>query len=167
MEVILAKSYHGEILLGRLHARVYFGRQVAIHQGAASNNVAIPPADEVKCDRTDPFLIKCVKAMIRSNLEHRENLCVIELDRRYENWSIKTRSTGAYETVLINCEPYVAASLVSSPPVVKSGRPVMSIPRKARPPHADDWLSDERYEDKAHGGKECAGYDAEMYDIFR
>ena len=131
MEVILAKSYHGEILLGRLHARIYFGRQAA----AADNLVSplpVPPADEVKCDRTDPFLIRCVKAMIRSNLEHRENLCVIELDRRYENWSIKTRSTGTYETILINCERYVAVSLVSSPPVVKSGRPAMSIPRKSR-----------------------------------
>jgi hypothetical protein len=139
MEVILAKSYHGEILLGRLHARVYFGRQAVPHKGAEAAKVAnplpVPPADEVKCDRTDPFLIRCVKAMIRSNLEHRENLCVIELDQRYENWSIRTKSTGTYETILINCEPYVAAP--------KSAAPAY-IPRKDMPKlAADDWLSDE------------------------
>jgi hypothetical protein len=144
MEVILAKSYHGEILLGRLHARVYFGRQAAPQKGAAADKVdnppPVPPADEVKCDRTDPFLIRCVKAMIRSNLEHRENLCVIELDQRYENWSIRTKSTGTYETILINCEPYVARSLASSPPVKHT-------PRAVKPPRKFGVYESKFYED--------------------
>lgn len=134
-EIVLATSKTGARLIRQLYLKLYFDPPLI------TNNPYGDPC--IVVDRTDVFMIRCVKSLIKNYLEYRQNLMIFQINSTYaDTWSIRTTNftvsegrshnkpeTESFDEILIDGQPRHAGHDIT----------LVHIPESSSVQYADTW----------------------------